>query len=70
MALSAAQFDSSVLNYKIIKQTITNATANVDVTSEAGNLIQITCVNGSSDNEQENSSPALLTKATNELLVT
>jgi len=50
MALSAAQFDSSVLNYKIIKQTITNATANVDVTSEAGNLIQITCVNGSSDN--------------------
>ena len=50
MALSAAQFDSSVLAYKIIKQTITNATANVDVTSESGSLYSIKIVNASSSN--------------------
>ena len=50
MALSSAQFDSTVLTYKIIKQTITNATANVDVTSESGRLYEISLVNGSSSN--------------------
>jgi hypothetical protein len=48
MVLSAAQFDSSVLSYKIIKQTIVNATPNVDVTSEPGSLYSIKVVNGSS----------------------
>tara|TARA_R100001126_G_scaffold78201_1_gene46787 strand:- start:3107 stop:3484 length:378 start_codon:yes stop_codon:yes gene_type:complete len=50
MALSSAQFDSTVLTYKIIKQTITNATANVDVTSESGRLYEISLVNSSSSN--------------------
>ena len=50
MALSSAQFDSTVLTYKIIKQTITNATPNVDVTSESGRLYEISLVNGSSSN--------------------
>ena len=49
MALSAAQFDSTVLSYKIVKQTVVNATPNIDVTSESGSLYQITCINGSSD---------------------
>ena len=47
MALSAAQFDASVLAYKIVKQTITNSTANVDVTSEPGSLYCIKIANGS-----------------------
>lgn len=50
MALSSAQFDNTVLTYKIIKQTITNATANVDVTSESGKLYEISLVNNSSSN--------------------
>ena len=50
MALSSAQFDSTVLTYRIIKQTITNATPNVDVTSESGRLYEISLVNGSSSN--------------------
>ena len=50
MAISAALFDSTVLTYKIVKQTITNATANIDVTSESGNLHAISVVNGSSSN--------------------
>ena len=50
MALSSAQFDSTVLTYRIIKQTITNATPNVDVTSESGSLYEIFLVNGSSSN--------------------
>jgi len=50
MALSASQFESAILTYKIIKQTITNATGNVDVTAEAGNLYEISLVNGSSSN--------------------
>lgn len=48
MALSSAQFDNTVLTYKIIKQTITDATANVDVTSESGKLYEISFVNNSS----------------------
>ena len=50
MALSAAQFDASVLNYKIVKQTITNSTPNIDVTSEPGSLYSIKVVNASSSN--------------------
>ena len=50
MALSAAQFDASVLNYKIVKQTITNSTPNIDVTSEAGSLYSIKMANLSSSN--------------------
>ncbi len=50
MALSAALFDSSVLAYKIVKQTITNSTANIDVTSESGSLYSIKIVNASSSN--------------------
>jgi hypothetical protein len=48
MTLSAAQFDATVLKYKIVKQTITNATPNIDVTSEPGSLYSIKVVNGSS----------------------
>lgn len=50
MAISAALFDSTVLSYNIVKQTITNATANIDVTSEPGSLYAISVVNGSSSN--------------------
>jgi|TARA_R110001583_G_scaffold147362_1_gene299419 hypothetical protein len=50
MVLSAAAFDSTVLSYKIAKQTITNATPNIDVTAEAGKLYEIILANGSSSN--------------------
>ena len=50
MALSGSQFDSSVLTYKIVKQTVTNSTPNIDVTSEPGSLYEIVLVNGSSSN--------------------
>lgn len=50
MAISSAIFDSSVLSYKIVKQTITNATPNIDVTTEPGNLHEISIINGSSSN--------------------
>ena len=50
MALSAAQFDATVLKYKIVKQTITNSTPNIDVTSEPGSLYSIKVVNASSSN--------------------
>jgi hypothetical protein len=50
MAISSAIFDSTVLSYKIVKQTITNATANIDVTAESGDLYEISIVNGSSSN--------------------
>ena len=50
MAITSALFDSTVLSYKIVKQTITNATPNIDVTAESGNLHEISIVNGSSSN--------------------
>ena len=50
MAITSAIFDSTVLGYKIVKQTITNATPNIDVTTESGNLHEISVVNGSSSN--------------------
>ena len=50
MALNAAIFDSTVLGYKIVKQTITNATANIDVTAESGSLYDVSIANASSSN--------------------
>ena len=50
MAITSAIFDSTVLAYKIVKQTITNATPNIDVTAESGNLHEISLINGSTTN--------------------